>query len=416
MNLEINSENKDTFCILPFNHLYVEPDGRTAPCCIGGKFDNVNIKKQTIEEAFNTPEYLELRKNLTSGVRDAICKNCWDVEDLGLTSYRQVANSRIEEEWYSLPVVDGDFKLEPKIEYIDIRFSNLCNLQCRMCHHIYSSNLYEFNKKLNRGTYDEKVVTVGNNFMEDLNKYLPGVKSVYFAGGEPLIMPEHKQVLTELHRLGTIKKEKENLDLIPIEIHYNTNLKVLKNDGLDFIELWKDFKRVNICISVDGVDSVGEYQRVGFDTETFYTNTYKLLNNGFKSVHTHKKGNNLLYNFQYTVTTINVLHLYKFVDTLLDKKIIDNAALVDFRHTTGPEEFSIRNHPDKGAVREYLLTGVGKYGKDYDIKIDGLIKYLNMPPTITRLELDNRMTDIEDALSTKFEHTYTDFLKSNRSI
>ena len=54
-----------TYCKLPFLHLYSQADGELKPCCIAGGFDDpVNLKKMSIESAFNSPQMKELRKDM----------------------------------------------------------------------------------------------------------------------------------------------------------------------------------------------------------------------------------------------------------------------------------------------------------------------------------------------------------------
>ena len=52
----MHSESK-TFCILPFIHLYSEPNGELKPCCIADGFDEkINLKNTSIEDAFNSTQ------------------------------------------------------------------------------------------------------------------------------------------------------------------------------------------------------------------------------------------------------------------------------------------------------------------------------------------------------------------------
>ena len=75
-------ENK-TFCILPFIHLYAEPKGEMKPCCIAGGFDEpLNLKKLSIDDAFNSPQMKELRKDMLDGNRNKVCDVCYKKEDL----------------------------------------------------------------------------------------------------------------------------------------------------------------------------------------------------------------------------------------------------------------------------------------------------------------------------------------------
>ena len=63
-----------TYCKLPFLHLYSQPDGELKPCCIAGGFEeSVNLKKMSIESAFNSSQMKELRKDMINGKRNKVC-------------------------------------------------------------------------------------------------------------------------------------------------------------------------------------------------------------------------------------------------------------------------------------------------------------------------------------------------------
>ena len=117
-----------------------------------------------------------------------------------------------------------------------------------------------------------KVIKVKEGIVEELKPHLSNVKSWYFAGGEPLITPEHSQLLNHLHTITPFEdlwgQEKKN-----ISIHYNTNLSVLKFDKYNFLDIWFDFAKVFLSISCDGIGEVGEYQRTGFKTKLFLKNS-----------------------------------------------------------------------------------------------------------------------------------------------
>ena len=69
----------DTFCPLPFKHLYTHTNGTLKACCISSNFKTpTSLKTQSIEEAYNTEEFKQLRLDLTNGIKNEICKACWE--------------------------------------------------------------------------------------------------------------------------------------------------------------------------------------------------------------------------------------------------------------------------------------------------------------------------------------------------
>ena len=196
-----HSDSK-TFCILPFVHLYAEPTGEMKPCCIAGGFEKpIDLKTMSIDEAFNSEQMKELRESMIKGERHKVCDVCYVREDRGEKSPRNNFN---ENESWKFPKVEDDYSVPVDFQHVDIRFSNLCNFKCRMCSHIFSSNWYEDEIKLfpkySDANNKPKVMKVSNTIVKDLKPYIKNVTSWYFAGGEPLIMPEHAEILNHLHK------------------------------------------------------------------------------------------------------------------------------------------------------------------------------------------------------------------------
>lgn len=374
-----------TFCILPFNHLFVQPDGSVQPCCVSNKWSDASkITEKSIEEAFNGDNHRQLRKDMLEGIKNPICDTCYKNEEVTGNSTRIHSNGKLNIGTYSIPDINDDYTVEPDFQHLDIRFSNLCNLKCRMCNHVYSSSWYEDALKL--GQVDKsvpKVVDVGDNIADRLKPHLNDIRTVYFAGGEPLLMKEHFETLKVMTEV-LLKSTKTKNNIIPVSIHYNTNLKILRYGGTQFIEFWKNYKTVNLSISCDGVGEVGEYQRTGFETPKFIENLNTIRESGFTPLDTnnviktvHRGGKLLSYNFQYTVTPINILHLPDFIEHLLDRGYITTAETVDFRYAWAPEEFNIRNITNKELVEKTLRDRMYKYDGITRGRTDELIQYLN---------------------------------------
>lgn len=355
-----NIVNKDTYCALPFNHLYVESTGDLKPCCIGSRFKSyTNLKNMSIEEAFNTDEYKKLRLDLINGIKNPLCNSCWDKEEKGILSHRQQVGQteNVLGVWDEYYTEDGYMK--PEFEYLDIRFSNLCNFKCIMCAHDYSSSWYEERHKREGRP---KVLKVKENIVSELIPYIKKLKSIYFAGGEPLIMPEHFELLSYLH--------KHNRD---ISIVYNTNLSVIKYDTTDLVNMWKDFKSVMVQVSVDGLYELGEEIRKGFDTNKFVKNIEVL------------KENNITYHISQSTGTYNVKNIHNFINQLLELKVIYDTNEVSINNfVVTPSKYSINKLPNntKKEIFEYLIDIKESIdGERIKNQIDDTIKFLDYVET-----------------------------------
>lgn len=343
--------NKDlsTYCPLPFNHLHVTQTGYLKPCCQAEEFNDVNLKKLSVEEAWNHQEFKDLRMDMQSGKRNALCNYCYSKEDSGAFSPR---NMHLGEHPMRVgagktQIFTDDGELPVNFLTIDIRFSNLCNFKCVMCGPDASS-LH------NKG----KVIKIRDNFVEELLPYINEIEHVYFAGGEPLIMEEHYELLNFLvnHRPQ-------------VRIVYSTNLSVLEQGKYKVLDMWSKLdKPVFLAVSIDGLFDKGESIRVGLNTKKF-----------IKNIHRLKAVDKVEYGLHYTVGFHNIYNIYEFIDQVIEYDLADPETQLDFSNTVfWPEQYSLQNLSDKQKkdIKNYLLGEQYKTLPDrIKLAIDELIKF-----------------------------------------
>lgn len=255
--------DSDTFCVLPWIHLYVGPDGNVLPCCQGDQqIPFGDIEKDTVLDIRNNEKFQELRQNMLDGEQHSACKRCYFLEDQGHRSERTIQNNVWQDR-----VQDFDFYtkvVEKTPVYLDIRLSNLCNLKCRMCSSYFSSSIQQEENEIwgikNRAQTLSKSRRAEN--IEQILDLLPGVEKLYFAGGEPLMTTEHYRILERL-----IELNKTDVDLV-----YNTNFTRLELGKWRVVDLWKQFDNVRVMASLDASDAVAEYVRSGTDWQQVLQN------------------------------------------------------------------------------------------------------------------------------------------------
>lgn len=269
------SESK-TFCIYPWIHLHAYPTGDAYPCCHAemgiGKIGS--CRTNSLEEIWNSDSMKQLRKDIISETPNDTCRRCYEQEKSGFFSGRQSANKHhghhIERLQQTQP--DGTYN-EFKMTYWDIRFSNLCNLSCRSCGHIFSSSWYQDQIKLAGISYKENNPVLNyagrteTDIWEQLEPHLDYVEQIYFAGGEPLLMEEHYSILDEL-----VRRKRFDVRLI-----YNTNFTHTDLKGKSVFEYWKLFDSVAVGASLDASGSRGEYIRKGTDWTVVEKNRRDML-------------------------------------------------------------------------------------------------------------------------------------------
>jgi radical SAM protein with 4Fe4S-binding SPASM domain len=259
---QVNSMTKNTICAVPWMHLNFEPNGKVVPCCLTSHHDYFagDLNTQRIEEIWNSDNMKNLRKQFLAGEEPKICSTCFDREKVTGESGRYYQNKEFPNVIKIIPEItqpDGSVP-DMKLLYWDFRFSNLCNLKCRSCGPRYSSAWVPDYKKL--GWADQEKVwnieSVENktnyDFLKDQVQY---VQKVYFAGGEPLLMPEHWQTLDLL-------VEHKRFD---VKINYNTNCSTLVYGGKNVLDYWRQWEpwKIEVWPSIDEIGERAELIRSG---------------------------------------------------------------------------------------------------------------------------------------------------------
>ena len=244
-----------TFCMYPWIHLHAYPTGEAYPCCHAemGVGQVGDCRKNTLEQIWTDTSMQQLRRDMLTETPNAACGRCYEQEANGFFSGRKSANKHHGHHVKKLEA--NPFEMT----YWDIRFSNLCNLKCRSCGHIFSSQWYQDQAKLAGGDWKDRNTVLNYagrtelDMWQQLEPHLDYVEQIYFAGGEPLLMEEHYNILEELVRRGRFD----------VRLNYNTNFTHTDLKGRSVFEYWKQFKSVAVGASLDGMGHPAEYIRKG---------------------------------------------------------------------------------------------------------------------------------------------------------
>jgi hypothetical protein len=265
--------NSKTFCMHPFTGLATREDGAIKICCRSQPIGW--IQDDTLENTWNGFQIREVRKQVLHGERPEVCKPCFDLEDQGVESLRQrhikdsIPESRINLYPNALDNLSDDYSMPFEFPTMEIKLNNLCNLKCRMCNPLDSTSwkdwgdIVPFYKKENNylvPTIQRLVKTPGqyigpfddtDNWWESFEKLLPHFRRVEFAGGEPLMDPQHYKILDMLKPYGH-----------QIELKYATNGTTLGiSKGRTIHDYWPHFRSVAVNVSIDGIHDVYNYIR-----------------------------------------------------------------------------------------------------------------------------------------------------------
>ena len=255
----------DTFCVMPWMHLHIAPNGSVLPCCAGDtNYPLGNIDQDNLVDIYNNKNFQKLRQGLLTGKHPKECQHCWIKEKAGIRSLRLDHNKQ----HHVLETRPDGLVNHFNPTTLDIRINKICNLKCRSCSpHLSSAIAQEV-----QGIYNVDWPKLNNHqrksVMSELLLLLPNSEHIYFAGGEPLLAPEHLGMITELIKI-------KNTDL---NIFYNTNFMQLDFRGNNFTNIWKEFSDITIGASLDAYGSVAEYLRHGTVWSIIESNLKRLQN------------------------------------------------------------------------------------------------------------------------------------------
>lgn len=264
----LSEDPSDSFCVLPWMHVFADESGVMYPCCrsVGSQLPNVDEDGQPyriqdegrLVEGWNSAYMRKLRLDMLEARRPRPCERCYMYDDLGIRSHRLSANttyrSRIAE---FLARGDDEQRVPLDLHSVDLRLGNLCNLRCRMCSPQSSKALIQEWADLYRVPSDHEAFDrfrrldwfSSESFWKIFEKHTPQLEWLHFAGGEPLLVPQMFDFLQRLVELGRAEH---------ITLNYTTNGTALPKR---IYELWPHFQNVRVTVSLDGFDKVNSFIR-----------------------------------------------------------------------------------------------------------------------------------------------------------
>ncbi len=381
----------NTFCILPWIHFATRPNGDMRLCCSsnasGAGMDHTvglvknekgapaNFGRETPMSAWNNEYMKSVRRIMLEGNIPNSCSKCFQEESKGVASKRVWETGSWIEEGLNIEDIisntNSDGTVPEKLVYLDLRLGHTCNLKCVMCSPHDSSRWVDEHKKIyplfqseeikNQMRWDQKSFNnywhENPDFWKEMYAQIPNLKQVYFAGGEPLMIKEHKLFLEEIIRQGYADK---------ILIRYNTNGLLLDEE---IIDLWTRFKKVKVGFSIDAMSDRNYYIRYPSDWNTIERNLHRLDNTP----------ENIQVSIATAIQILNIKHLPDFARW----KVKQNFKKVNFENVTGgiqagggifnmhllyiPTFLSIRCLPpeDKAEVRQIFAEFANWLNENY---------------------------------------------------
>ena len=263
----------------------------------------------------NSQHKKKQREMMLAGERPAECDYCWKIEDLD-KEYFSDRHYKTADYWAwdrINEIATGDPTANVFPSYLEVSFSNACNLKCSYCSPEISSKWME---EINQ--YGPYPISESNNDVSryksigrypyahnDDNPYvdafwkwfpeaLPHLRVFRITGGEPLMSKDTWKVLEYIR----------NNPQPDLEIAINTNLSVenkLIDRFISEVNLIKPLvKKIDIYTSLESIEHRAEYSRYGLDYARWSHNIRRCLSETQSTVA--------------IMTTINILSVSNFTE------------------------------------------------------------------------------------------------------
>lgn len=374
------------FCPSPWFHMRIDNAGEYKYCRWATKDDGKSGDSIT----HKSPDYFfqynlsDIRQRMLAGETIDSCANCHHMEQHNKVSGRQrqllkigVDYNNFEKTFLSSPWVstfkhsqDHNGDTDQMVQDWQIDLGNYCNSACLFCAPEFSSRLASefkrigFIKKLPPSSWcnDPKLVEV---FVDSVTR-TPNLAYLHFIGGETLITPAFKTILTALVDAG-INRE--------VSIGFTTNLTTWDQD---IVDLLIKFKEVNLGMSIECFHSLNDYLRYGGTIER----TQELIAQWTAVGRQHK----WLMSLRVTPTLFSIYHLDTVYQYAMDHRLMVESC----NFLTNPEFMKISVLPIE--FRQQIKSR--------------LVTWINNQPTVkAQLEVNARHPDrfatqiIQDARS-----------------
>ncbi len=214
----------------------------------------------------------------------------------------------------TMTLEDGRLPFKGFPSSMDIRFGNHCNLKCVMCGPTDSNQWYDDHNKIWGYKYftdsGEKIQLVSDkkgrlktksniyewsenaHLWRQIEKNITGLRRIYIAGGEPLLIARHYDFLEQCIEKGIAKY---------IMLKYNSNITVIPPKARS---VWKSFKKVTIGISIDGIKEVNDLIRYPSKWNNIEKNLFWL----------NQAEGSFVLHIAATISLLNIWHLPEMIE------------------------------------------------------------------------------------------------------
>lgn len=345
---------KKIHCIIPYTCLTIISGNEAQVCNVGHDIYKTQIDENTSLQKIWYDGIEKKIKDYDNGAIPLFCQKCYENEEAKIKS-RRIRFLQFKDKFR----FNED---TPTLQYLNINFSNICDLDCVMCSSKFSSSWIK----------NDKILVDKFSFREDIKPYLDIYKVpnsfidqikmselvfVEIKGGEPLIDPGF------IYFLKRFIKEKATGS-----IHITTNLNHLNDEVKKYLS---ELPRVSLDVSIDAIDDLYHYIRGN-------NSSIKRIKENFEFIK-NLKG---LYSLRINVTTspYNIWDSYKIINWAneISKDIMINFCVITI------DPFYLDPSLVPYHLRKEAVNTVENYIKKYNVEkkhmidLKMILNYLNI--------------------------------------
>jgi len=307
-------------CYAPSVQLYFDPNGDVRACCRNTRHPLGNVGRDRLTDIWAGEPRLALVDRLAVDDWSLGCQGCGtEVGQEGrVGSYPESFDARALH-------LTSDPATQAWPTFMEFNLSNSCNLQCLQCNGDLSSSI-----RIHRERRAPLPAVYGDEFFEDLARFLPHLHQAQFAGGEPFLGAENFRAWDLVTQVAP--------DLACTVVTNATQWNARVEDVLDRINM-------SFVFSLDGITKdTYETIRLGADIDAVLANVDRFC------AYARDRG---------TTTMINhclmVQNVHEFADLLLFADQRDLHVNVSVVHHPGHCSIARLPRPEMAAVHDLLV-------------------------------------------------------------
>ena len=345
----------------------------------------MTLAQYSLADAWKSPTRIEIKDALDNGIEHANCQDCWDEESAGRDSKRIMVNRSIP---HVKPLPDQPVS-------VMLKPGNLCNLACRHCSPFSSSRWLKDHYKVEARqsdwtSYIQQFTEIqdsyhdANPFWSDLKAWAPNVEFYELYGAEPMLIDSLWEVI-KTSSLGANNNK--------TVVNINTNGTILREDTE---EIFRNFYKVDLGLSVDGIGDQFEYMRYPAKWDKFLSNLDAYQNMAARL-------GNIDMNVSCTVSALNVYYTDEIWQFFHSRGIH-----VGFNILHRPDHLNMRILPD--AAKQQIADRLSNTGTPAQNLIPMLMSPMDNP-TKAMMDFWVITQGYDDLRGESYQDTFPEFYK-----